>query len=179
MDLVKNLSRKGRIFSKSGTKVIPKYYLSFNKQSGVEELVRDSVDDNWYDYIQSSADSCNLRLVFERSVIDNNPALLKMRDSISVDTTMLPADLLEAQSNLIMVQNQFNALPDYVKNDFGNNFNEFLRREGKFSDLFISLHGNIKKNVENKINAGVNSEVQKNNDIEVQKNNDSEVKKSV
>ena len=109
-----------------GNEMEPVYELRPNEK-GVKELVKTG-ETNIREKIQQYKDDCDISLILARAVID--PSVLNQRQGFYADITEMPKSLAEAQSMIISIKNQFNALPVEERAKFDYSAEKFVAEYG-------------------------------------------------
>lgn len=89
---------------------------------------------NLYEYIQSHADSVDLHKILERCAMLDDYSALNRMPAAFMDVTNMPKTLAEAFAMTQDAKNFFDMMPTYIKNQYGDNFVEFIKDIG--SDNF-------------------------------------------
>lgn len=111
------------IYQPAGSRVKVLYGPIFDKQGrmSLEEIGRE----NFYDYIQSHADSVDINIILKRFE-QGDPSVLTRVQGAYGDFTQLPKTFAEALNTLIAAEQYFNSLPVDVRAQFDHNFNQFI-----------------------------------------------------
>lgn len=92
---------------------------------GNEELEKIGETD-LYEYIQSHKDSVDIKLIIDRCASLNDYSLLFKQPAQFMDTTYMPKSLVEAHAMVKDAENYFALLPVEIKEQYDNNFTEFI-----------------------------------------------------
>ena len=104
-------------------------------------------EENIQDYIQSHADSCDLRIIIKR-YLNGDESVLNQRALAFGDTTKYPktyAEMLQLQMDATLA---FNELPVELKDKFNNDPNQFFAQAGTdefYEKLGVVRQENIKE----------------------------------
>lgn len=110
--------------SPTGERLVPVYGERVNSDG--ERVLEVIGETNQYDKIQASLDSTKIEDIIRRYEAGDITILEKSKGTY-IDATKLPKDMLTAQNNLIALQEQFNSLSLQAKEQFGMDFNKFLK----------------------------------------------------
>lgn len=112
---------------------------------GKEELVKIGETD-FYDYIQSHADSVDINKIIARCVNTGDFSELNVMPSRFMDTVGMPKTLAEAHVMIKDAENYFNHLPTDIKKQYNNNFTEFIQDIGTshFENVVKSFVDSVK-----------------------------------
>lgn len=106
--------------SPCGTPFVPHYRLDPERDT----VVIDGEDD-LDAMIQAAADSCDLNKIIARFNQTHDLSLFQVRESMFGDFTAAPKSLAEAQQMLINAKHSFESLPNDVRKEFNNSFEEY------------------------------------------------------
>ena len=81
--------------------------------------------DDWYGYIQSFADSVDIKTILRRSALGDTSALNKVQGFYG-DVTGMPKNNAELLQAVIDGQKNFEKLPIEIRQKFDNDFNKFF-----------------------------------------------------
>lgn len=98
------------------------------KSDGLIDLVQTGVED-LQQYIDSFKDSCDLSLMVQRFLAGDETAL-RNGNPVFMDLLGAPKSLAEAYALNFRAEAAFQNLPATVKDQFGNNFYQFLSAAG-------------------------------------------------
>lgn len=98
------------------------------KSDGQFELVQTGVED-LQQYIDSFKDSCDVSLMVQRFLAGDETAL-RNGNPVFMDLVGAPKSLAEAYALNFRAEAAFENLPAEIKNQFGNNFYQFLSAVG-------------------------------------------------
>ena len=135
--------KNNRFYFPIGQKCYPKRELKIDNTGRhyigyvIDSETNKPVMDSWYEDIQKAERSCDIRVLFENAVKNDNMDLLKVRQKVSADVSEMANNLLDLLNNMKSIENYFNSLPVEIKKDFNNNYLEFIKRNGQFSQSFI------------------------------------------
>lgn len=121
-----------RFFTHSGSSTRGVFKLSFDINTGAEELIRVGTE-NWDSFIQASKDSCDIHKVIAR-VRNGETQLLNQRDGMYGDFSQMPTtihDLIALRRN---AEALFDSLPEDRKKNF-DSFDDFCKNAGTLSWL--------------------------------------------
>lgn len=110
--------------SPTGERLVPVYGERINEDG--EKVLEVIGESNQYDKIQASLDSTKIEDIIRRYEAGDITILEKSKGQY-IDATKLPKDMMSAQNNLIALQEQFNSLSLQAKEQFGMDFNKFLK----------------------------------------------------
>ena len=105
----------------SGEKIL--YAPVFDK-NGVMSLVESGKED-FYGYIQSFKDSCDIHLILQRYA-QGDMTVLSKRQGMYGDFTEMPHTYAEALNAISHAENYFMTLPVETRAEFGHDFRRFL-----------------------------------------------------
>lgn len=110
-----------------GSPVVPLYRSQYNKD-GVLELIEDGQHD-LYAEIQSHAASTDMQLILDR-YFNGDPSALSRVQGVYADITDMPTTIHEAMTIMDNARKDFETLPPVIKEQFGNDANQFLAQMG-------------------------------------------------
>lgn len=112
---------------------------------GIEELEKVGETD-FYEYIQSHADSVDINKIIDRCVNTGDFSELSVMPSRFMDTVDLPKTLAEAHVMIKDAENYFKHLPTDIKEQYNNNFTEFIQDIGSshFENVVKSFVNSVK-----------------------------------
>lgn len=116
-------SDRERVISVPGDAVKIEYSPVFD-EDGVWHL-EESGKSDWYSYIQSHKDSCDINLILQRYANGDIDALNK-RQGLFMDVTEFPKTYAEMLNIVINGEKEFESLPIDVKAKFNHSFSEFV-----------------------------------------------------
>lgn len=118
-----------RWFTKSGSGIRPVYNLVIDVRTGAEEL-KETGKENYDDFIQSFAPSCDITVIAAR-VAAGEVELLNKRPGFFGDVSEMPQTLAEILQTRIDAKRIFDNLAPEVKEKFGS-LDEFCENAGDF-----------------------------------------------
>lgn len=121
------IEKKPKFVSNPGDRYRPVYTPEI-KSDGLIELVQTGVED-LQQYIDSFKDSCDVSLMVQRFLAGDETAL-RNGNPVFMDLVGAPKSLAEAYALNFRAEAAFNNLPAEIKNQFGNNFYQFLSAAG-------------------------------------------------
>ena len=124
-DLV--IEKEPNFLSNPGERFRPVYTPEI-KSDGQIDLVQTGVED-LQQYIDSFKDSCDINLMVQRFIAGDETAL-RNGNPVFMDLLGAPKTLAEAYALNFRAEAAFENLPADVKNQFGNNFYQFLSEAG-------------------------------------------------
>lgn len=110
----------------------PTYHLVIDK-FGHQKLEQDGVE-NIYDKIQAYHDGCALKCILARYKETGDVSLLNRKSGAFFDSTDMPDSLLGMYKKVNEGKEFFNNLPLEVRQQFNNDFGEFLAKGGVIND---------------------------------------------
>lgn len=117
-------------------------FVSVYDEDGKRKVVKSGYY-SLYDEIQSYRESCDLKSILARYVQTGDESLLKRREAVFADVTLMPKTYAEMLQLSNAAENLFKALSPDKREIFNNNPDEFLASFG--TDKFNEVMG-IKEN---------------------------------
>lgn len=115
------------VASVSGVGVVDTRKLEVQKD-GKKKLVK-SGKLNLYEYIQSHADSVDLKRMIER-YNSGDPTALHRRDGVYIDTSEMPTTYAEWQQRFMDLEHVFDRLPIEIKEQYDHDVGMFVQDVG-------------------------------------------------
>lgn len=125
-DRLYGADRKRR-FSNTGSGVVVTYSPSYDSD-GILQLEASGTH-NLYDEIQSHRESTDLALIISR-YFNGDPGVLSRVQGVYADISEMPRNIHEAMSLMENARSDFFKLPPDIKEQFGNDPNQFLASLG-------------------------------------------------
>lgn len=91
---------------------------------GSIELI-ESGKENFYDYIQSFRESCDIHIILKKALNGDDSGLRRVQ-GFYADITSMPKTRAEMLQVVIDAERNFNSLPLEIKERFDNDFNKFF-----------------------------------------------------
>lgn len=121
------IEKERKFLSNPGERFRPVYTPEI-KSDGQIELVQTGVED-LQQYIDSFKDSCDVSLMVQRFLAGDETAL-RNGNPVFMDLLGAPKNLAEAYALNFRAEEAFSNLPADIKNQFGNNYFQFLSEAG-------------------------------------------------
>lgn len=128
MGFYTQVNRPKTIPSESGRRMYEDYQERINKDTGEKELVEVGKHDI-YKQIQAGAEDSKIINILKRVSMGDMSALMQ-KEATYVDATTMPKNLMEAQNLLIRAKNEFEQMPEEVRNLFNNNPEKYVSEMG-------------------------------------------------
>lgn len=136
----------GSIVTDPGSEIRIKYEPKVNDDGSIDLV--ESGKENIQDYIQSHAESCDLKLIIKR-YLNGDDTALNQRALAFGDTTVYPKTYAEMLQLQIDSQLAFGTLSTEIKDKFNNDANQFFAQAGTkefYEKLGMVREENIKEN---------------------------------
>ena len=130
----------GSIVTDPGSEIRIIYEPKVNDDGSIDLV--EAGKENVQDYIQSHAESCDLRLIIKR-YLNGDESVLNQRALAFGDTTQFPKTYAEMLQLQIDAKLAFDRLSPETKNKFNNDSNQFFAQAG--TDEFYEKLGVVKE----------------------------------
>lgn len=125
------------IFTTPGNKIEDVIALRIDENGNEEFYVAGKT--NVYEKIQAEAESAKIENIVAKVVQTGDTTILQQRKGHFVDLTEVPANIFEAQQKITEAEKTFMQLPNEIRKEYNNNFNEYLKDVG--SEKWLELTG--------------------------------------
>lgn len=125
--MVKTKFDRERFFTPSGTKFLDTYQEEINKK-GHLHLIKIG-QTNVYEKIQADLESTRIENILHQ-VAMGDLSVLNQRETLYVDSTNMPKNLMEAQNIVIKAKAEFEQMPQEVREIFHNSPEEYVSEMG-------------------------------------------------
>lgn len=142
--MVKTKFDRERVFTPSGTKFLNVYQEEISKKGNLH-LVKTG-QTNVYDKIQADLESTKIENILHQ-VAMGDLSVLNQRETLYVDATNMPKNLMEAQNIVIKAKAEFEQFPKEVREIFHNSPEEYVSEMGskEFLDKMAPYNEKLSK----------------------------------
>lgn len=131
------LSPPVEIFTASGDMLEDVIAMKLNEKGEEEFYI--SGKTNVYEKIQADAENANIENILTKILSTGDTSLLQQRKGEFLDLTEVPTNIFEAQQKIQEAEKTFLELPMEIRQEYNNNFNEYLKDVG--SEKWLTLVG--------------------------------------
>lgn len=113
--------------TESGRGMSNVYGITINPDTGRQELVKTG-ETNTYEVIQAHLEQTKIENILARATID--PSVLQQRVGEYGDFTEMPTSLLDANIKIMGIKNEFESLPNEIRQKFNYSVSEYVAAYG-------------------------------------------------
>lgn len=117
-----------KVKTTTGRRYLNTYQEEIDKETGKKHLVKNG-ETNIYSMIQEDLEGSKIENILQRAAMGDLKAL-NQKETVYVDATNMPKNLMEAQNIVIKAKQEFEKMPLEVRKEFDNSAEKYISEMG-------------------------------------------------